>query len=196
MKTRIVSIEQARNDYDSLRSYLFSYKLKYGEDAYCRIGKQILEETKRKVFDEKNFRFLCALSSVLGKKSLFKRVTKEILAVRMLGYKTKDICCAELVSPKILSRGQIDRLTKRISGKELFSKFTYSNRITFYSTKLNTEELRLAVMNSLVSFEKKESSTNDKDYSLLIKAKIDNMKKTKREKPCTERADIRALRMR
>lgn len=195
MKTKIQSIELAKQDHSLLHAYFFDYKNKYGEDAYCRIGKQILEETKRKIFNEKGFRFLCALSSILGKKSLFKRVTKDMLAVRMLGYKSKYVYEAELSKEKIISRGQMERIIKKLNEKELFTKFTFGNRVTFYSTKLSSDELRLAVMNSKISSERKEKVTSDKDYSLLIKAKIENLKKLKDAKTCTDRAHIRALNM-
>lgn len=193
LKVTLISIELAKQDHSLLQTYLFNYKSKYGDDAYCRVGKTIFEETKRKVFDESSFKFLCALSSILGKKSLFKRITKEGLAIRMLGFKTKEIYLAENCNTKIFSRGQMERLTTRLNERCFFTKFTYSNRITYYSTKLDYEELVNCIMKTKAVYIDGKMKMRDKEYTLLIKANIENFRKRKEVKTCTERAQIHSL---
>ncbi len=163
----IRSIETIKVQHRETKGFVFEYEQKYGTDAFCRIGKNLCLESKAGSFDEIEFRLLCAISSIIGKRAKFKRITKEQLSYRMLGYKNMEALVKESEVKKIrLTNKQIDRIIRVLHAKKFFSKFTYANRQTFYSTTLNDDQLKEAVGNSKVFWEGKKLNLSDKEYTL------------------------------
>ena len=158
--------------------YVNNYVEKYGDDAYCRIGKDLFMDTLHKRFDYNCFAVLCAISSVLGKRSEYKRITKSKISYRMLGYKTKEIfICENGIRVNILTKRQIERIIKKLHSKGFFGKFTYAKRITYYSTRLDDEQLRKRVLQNKLMVEKKKLVDVDNEYSILIKNQIALLRK-------------------
>lgn len=179
LKIRINSISEVREQYDELHNYISNFEIKFGKDAFCRIGKELINQTKEGLFEYNKFSILCAISSVLGKHALYKRITKDRISYRMLGYKSLDIYKNLNKNEKLPTRRQIERLVNILHAKEFFGKFTYARRITYYSTKLNDDELRKAVFKSKVYWEEKKNASDDQEFSDMIKLHLSNLKKRK-----------------
>ena len=156
-----------------LNEHINNFTEKYGKDAFCRIGKRICFETKNGQFSYSAFIVLCAIQSILGKTKLYCRITKERIRYRMQGYKSKSIAEQEMRDKTILlSDRQIGNRINILYGKNFFSKFTYAQRQTFYSTRLSDEELRKKVIESKIYWAKKRTGLRDKIVSNEIKTKL------------------------
>ena len=146
---------------------------KYGKDAYCRIGKKVCFETSVGKFNYSAFTVLCAIQSVLGKTKKYCRITKDRIRFRMQGYKSKSIAEQEMKDKTILlTDRQLGNRTEILYGKNFFSKFTYAQRQTFYSTRLSDEELREKVKESKIYWAEKRAGVNDKIVTNEIKTKL------------------------
>jgi len=166
-------IKHTFKNHSTLESFVDSYRSEYGKDAYCRIGKQLCFEVRDGGFDYNLFTVLCAIQSNIGKKKKFFRITKNNIRYRMHGYKTPKIALSENLSTDLLlTDRQIGRKIELLNAKKFFSKFTYAQRQTFYSTRLNDEELRQAVFDSKVYWAKKKAGNEDREYSEKIKSQL------------------------
>ncbi len=173
--------------YDSISTHILNQKLKYGKDSYCRIGKGLCFETSEGKFPYRQFAVLCAIQSILGKKAKFKRITKDRIRFAMHGYKSKQVALTELKgTEKLLSDRQLGTVIDTLHSKGFFSRFTYANRQTFYSTyyKENIDGKRQhsdrllfeAVKNTKLFWAKKRANISDKEKSEIIKKEIGKLK--------------------
>jgi hypothetical protein len=81
----------------------------------------------------------------------------------------------------LLSDRQIGTVIEVLHAKNFFSKFTYANRQTFFSTRLSNDELYKAVKNAKIFWAKKKANLMDKQVSGEIKQEIGNLKLIKFE---------------
>lgn len=170
-------IPQTIRGYETLSNYIHNYTLKNGNDSYCQIGKSLCFETRDNQFPYRQFAVLCAVQSTIGKKAKFKRVTKDRIRFAMLGYKSKQVALKELKgNEKLLSDRQLGTLIEILHAKKFFSKFTYANRQTFFSTRLNDNELFEAVKNSKIFWAKKKANLLDRQVSKEIKTELGRLK--------------------
>lgn len=168
-QTRLVKFQK-------LDSYINEYISTNGKDSYCRIGKELLFEVRDGQFDFKQFQVLCAISSILGKKKKFVRITYDRIRYAMYGYRSKSIFFNEKqLGIELLSDKQIKRIVDILHSKKFFSKFTYQNRQIYFSTKLEDEQLREAVKNSKIYWKKKQLQLVDRAYSSDIKSELDKL---------------------
>lgn len=173
LSLKLGSINYNFKRHSTLSKFIEDYQVKYGKDAYCRVGKSLCFEVKDGRFDYKLFTVLCAIQSNIGKKKKFFRITKRNIRYRMHGYKTQKIALAESLSPDLLlTDRQIGRRVDLLHAKKFFSKFTYAQRQTFYSTRLNDDELKQAVFDSKVYWAKKKAGNDDREYSEKIKSQL------------------------
>jgi len=171
LKLRDINYNLQRHS--TLSKFIENYRIKYGKDAYCRLGKSLCFEVKDGRFDYNLFAVLCAIQSNIGKKKKFFRITKKNIRYRMYGYKTQRIAVAEHLSPDLLlTDRQIGRRIEMLHAKKFFSKFTYAQRQTYYSTRLDDKELRQAVFDSKVYWAKKKAGNEDREYSEKIKSQL------------------------
>ncbi|MBU1097320.1 MAG: hypothetical protein KKB34_12625 [Bacteroidetes bacterium] len=174
---KLSTLSYSRKCYQELNNYVEYFVKMHGNDAWCRIGNSLLFETRDKRFAEQDFRILCAIQSDLGKQKKFSRIVLDKIRYRMYGYKSKDIYNSinedhyKLLTDKQL-RSRIDKL----HAKQFYSKFTYRRRQTFYSTRLDDEELQEAVGNSKLFWAKKKMNFEDTMISDKIYDKIQNLK--------------------
>jgi hypothetical protein len=169
----ISSIEKNQSNHQRVSSYIATFTEKNGKDAFCRIGKEICFETKTKKFDYSLFTILCAIQSIIGKKKLYCRITKDRVRYRMHGYKSKEVAEESMIDKSILlSDRQIGIRINTLNGKNLISKFTYAKRQTFYSTRLTDEELRERVKESKLYWAGKKASVIDKQITEEIKINL------------------------
>ncbi|HRQ55035.1 MAG TPA: hypothetical protein PL018_12310 [Ignavibacteriaceae bacterium] len=170
-------IPQTISSHETLSNYIHNYKLKNGNDSYCRTGKSLCFETRDNQFPFRQFAVLCAIQSILGKTKKFKRITKDRIRFAMLGYKSKEVALKELKGQeKLLSDRQLGTVIDTLHAKKFFSKFTYANRQTFFSTRLNDNELFEAVKSSKIYWAKKKTNLMDKQVTDDIKTELGKLK--------------------
>lgn len=159
--------------HELIKNHISTFNFKYGNDSYCRIGKKLLFETRDGQFPYRQFAVLCAVQSILGKRAKFKRITKDRIRFAALGYKSKQVAFQELKSSeKLLTDRQIGVTVDVLHAKKLFSKFTYANRQTFFSTRLDDDGLFEAIKDSKIFWAKKKANLMDKQRSNEIKKKL------------------------
>jgi len=166
-------IMDTKNRYSEVSNHIQEYEYRYSKDAYCRIGRDLLIETRDGKFQYKYFAILCAIQSIIGKRKPFIRITKDRIRYRMWGYKSKDIAHKEMNGGQILlTDRQLKRIIDFLHAKKFLSKFTYARRQTFYSTRLTDEELIAAVSNQKIYFAKKKSGFEDDKATREIKSHL------------------------
>jgi len=169
----VSEIQSTKERFSNVTNFIQEYEYKYGKDAYCRIGKNLLFETRDGKFQYKSFTVLCAIQSIIGKRKPFIRITKDRIRYRMWGYKSKDIAQMEMNGEQsLLTDRQLKRIIDFLHAKKLFSKFTYARRQTFYSTRLAYEELVTAVSNQKIYLAKKKSGIEDDKATEDIKSHL------------------------
>jgi hypothetical protein len=194
LRIKIKSYARIKELGSAINIYVNNYTEKYGDDAYCRIGKNLFVDTMNKRFDYKQFTVLCAINSIIGKQSEYKRITKDKILYRMLGYKSKEIFCSEYkLDVRLLTRRQLERIINSLHEKNFFGKFTYAKRISYYSTKLDDEQLRKRVLQNKLKTEKHKLNDYDNEYSILIKNQITLLKKQHKLKMCFKGAHYGSL---
>ncbi len=169
----ISTIQINNKRFSNVSNFIQEYEYKYGKDAYCRIGKNLLFETRDGKFQYKSFTVLCAIQSIIGKRKPFTRIIKDRIRYRMVGYKSKDIAHKEMNGEQLLlTDRQLGTIINFLYTKQFFSKFTYARRQTFYSTRLTDEELREEVKNMKIYFAKKKSGIEDDKATKDIKSHL------------------------
>jgi hypothetical protein len=166
-------MNSTKNNHCLLQRHIKNYEFKNGKDAYCRIGKKLCFETRDGTFPYRLFAVLCAIQSIIGKKAKFKRLTKDRIRYASLGYKSKAIAQKQITPEQILlTDRQLGTTIEILQSKKFFSKFTYANRQTFFSTKLDDEILFEAVKNSKIYWATKKANIIDKQRSDVIKSEL------------------------
>lgn len=164
---------RTKENHSILSQYISNYEFKYGKDSYCRMGKKLCFEARDGIFPYRQFAVLCAIQSIIGKTAKFKRLTKDRIRFALLGYKSKAIAQKEITPEQILlTDRQLGTTIELLHAKKFFSKFTYANRQTFYSTKLNDDQLFEAVKNSKIYWAKMKANLIDKQRSDEIQSEL------------------------
>jgi len=170
---KLGDIYDTYDQHEKLQKHISNFIIKHGKDAYCRIGKDLLFDVYKNGFPYRQFAVLCGIQSVVGKKPLFKRVTKDRIRYTMLGYKSKTVALAEMDKGQmLLTDRQLGSTIQILHAKEFFSKFTYAKRQSFYSTRLNNKELYDAVEKSKIYWAKKKMHIEDKQVTEKIKSQL------------------------
>ena len=166
-------MNHTKQNHSILSRHIYNYEFKHGKDSYCRIGKKLSFETRDGEFPYRLFSVLCAIQSIIGKTAKFKRLTKERIRYASIGYKSKVIAQKEITPEQILlTDRQLGTTIEMLHAKKFFSKFTYANRQTFYSTKLDDNRLFEAVKNSKIYWAKKKAGLIDKERSNEIQSEL------------------------
>ena len=178
----VSSIKRTLLNHTILNEYINDFIVTYGKDAYCRIGKKVCFETRDGTFNYSAFTVLCAIQSILGKTKQYCRIIKDRIRYRMHGYKTKSIAEQEMKDKTILlTDRQLGNRINILYGKNFFSKFTYAQRQTFYSTRLSDEQLRDKVKESKIYWAERKAGVNDKIVTSEIKTKLKIIKLNSRK---------------
>ena len=132
------SCSRLEKDYKKLLKHISNYAIKYGSDAYCRVGKRLCFEARDGILPYRQFAIICAVQSIIGKTAKYKKITKDRIRYAMRGYKSKNIALLEKEKDQIrLTDRQIGKTLEILQSKRLFTKFTFANRQPYYSTLLN-----------------------------------------------------------
>ncbi len=169
----IGTIQSINKRFSNVSNFVQEYEYKHNKDAYCRIGKKLLFETRDGKFKYKNFAVLCAIQSIIGKTKKHSRITKDRIRYRMRGYKSKVIAEQEMNgSQHLLSDRQLYRIISTLHAKKFFSKFTYAKRETYYSTRLTDEELRDEIREMKIFFARRKLGIEDAKATDEIKTQL------------------------
>lgn len=178
LKINYQSFIEVMDIYFELDQALELYQNKYGKDAICRIGRDLIFETIEGKSALDLFKVLCAIQSILGKDIYMKRITKEFIRYRMHGYKSKKIMMKEnpdlvLMTDKMLTY-RIDKLHR----KNFISKLTLKRRLSYYSTWLTDDQLidHVVWYQSLKKTREKEISSINKTVDKLYDKKLKELK--------------------
>jgi len=159
------TINMFLSEHEKAQQHVFKYESRFGKDAFLQINKDICFKVRDGHFDYNLFALICAVKSAIGKVSKFKRITKAQIRHRINGFKTQKIM-DEIIQRKTnstkgkkvfdnltkkfieLNDKQIERLRDKVEQLNFFRKYTYHRRQTFYSTRLNINQLIEAVHES------------------------------------------------
>ena len=169
----IPSIKNTLNNYHEFESFISNTLSK---DAYCRIGKKLMFESRDGIFDFNQFRVLCAIQSILGKKKKFARITYDRIRYAMQGYRSRTLFFETMPVVKLLTDRQLKRIVDILHSKKFISKFTYGRRQIYFSTRLEDEELIEAVKQSKIYWQKNKLQLKDKIASAEIKKELDYLR--------------------
>lgn len=184
----IASVNDKIITFNELDTYVQKCICDYGKQPYCRIGKKLCFEVRDKTFDENMFRILCAIQSKIGNKKSNKKMYKDEIRCRAFGCKTAKMLQKEKPNHYIYySDKKMKRITDLLEAKQLISKFTYKRRITYYSTRLNKEQLYEQIKKEKLYWEEKKLNILDANYSRCIEEEIEILKR--------ERKRLRIIRM-
>lgn len=122
--------------------------------ALVRIRTDIFDKVKRKnSLSEREFRLLCAIYSGIGKQKM-RRITKEELQQRSLGYPSAN---RDVQKDKWLSDYELRLTRDRLHKLNFFSMLTYARRQTYYSNRLQQEELHALILKAKTELVAKRS---------------------------------------
>lgn len=176
---KINSIEEATNSWLRIKEFVGQYELKYGKDAYCRMGRQITFEVIYGELPLRMYLVLAAIHSILGKRNSFLRITYERIAYCMTGFKRKEYAIMENPKQKLLTDRQIGTCVEKLREKNLIRVFVCNRREKFYSTRIKYEEtLREIVAKSKLQKAEKKYHVEDREMSQQIKSQIRRIKMT------------------
>jgi len=176
---KINSIEEATHSWLKIKEFVEQFELKYGKDAYCRMGRQITFEAISGVLPLRMYLVLAAIHSILGKRNSFLRITYERIAYCMTGFKRKEFAIQENPKQKLLTGRQIGTCVDKLREKNLIRVFTYNRREKFYSTRIKCEEtLRELVAKHKLQKAEKKFNVEDCEMSQRIKSQIRRIKLT------------------
>ena len=174
---RIEDLHKFEERVEETDSYIKQFQSKYGSDAFCLIGKELLYEVHRNSFDMELFRVICAINSVLGRKK-YARITKKTIRHRMQGYKTMEVLESENQFGLEMSSDRVlGRKIEILIDKKFITKFTYNKRQSYYSTRLSYEDLVGVVKNNKVSRAKRKLHIDDWKESQKIIDEINSVRK-------------------
>jgi hypothetical protein len=161
-------ITDLKAKFKELKNLYINFKSKYGEDAYCRIGNQLLSEVQNSSFDWDMFRIYCAIHSTIGKKGFYARICKKQILIRMNGYKSNAVLAGSKSEIKFISRYKLDKLIDVLELKKMFSKVTVFKRLTYYSTRYSTSKLKEVVRIRVLENKKKKLKLRQRLWNIKL----------------------------
>jgi hypothetical protein len=150
------ALNEFKTNYKILDSLYSDFRSNYGEDAFCRIGHQLITEVRKDLFDWDLFRTYCAIHSIIGKKRYYARVCKKQILIRMNGFKSEKLHHIYKQEISFISRYKLDKLIELLELKKMINKVTVLNRLTYYSTRYSKKKLMEVVQHKLIMNKKRK----------------------------------------
>lgn len=140
------SIKAIIRQHAALDEFRRKFELRHGRDASVRVRTDIMLSALSGKLKYITFCVFVAILSDLGDKA-YKRVTKETIQPRMMGYKSNKVMKAELsnrtdgAAPLRLSKISY-QVTKAIPRRRLLARARKNERQTYYSVRMSQSQLR------------------------------------------------------
>lgn len=172
----------------SMEEHVFNYEKQHGPDAQVRIKTAFVFSALAGRISYREFAILCGLYSIIGEKAM-TRVTVDRVRHRMLGYRTPSIMAADLPyrydKAKPLTNRQVEYTLAKLHQNRFFARRTARRRFTYYSIRLNPEELgkRAIDRHTYKDFFRANQSAANKAMDDAIDQKRQQTKKSKRKPP-------------
>jgi hypothetical protein len=130
----------------SLQAFADAFADRHGRDSIVRIKKWWVFKTRdNKGISYREFAVLCGIYSVIGDKEMAV-VTRDRIRRCALGYRSAAIMQAELATradkAQQLTERQLRDTLERLHRNNFFARATYGRRVTYYSIRLDGEEMR------------------------------------------------------
>lgn len=159
--------------------FINDFERKFGKNPYCKIGKDLFQDTLYGNLDFISFSVYTSISSILGTKKTAVRITKKRIKIRMRGFKDEKSFLVSGCNSKLISDKHLNRITDLMEFKKLLSKFTYQRRQTFYSIEIKSKRaLAKWIEKRKLHHESNKSGLIDRKLSAEIKSKVEKRKQT------------------
>ena len=151
LRVRMPPLDQLVRRHDDLMRFVNKHGDLYGASPLVRVRHDLFFEARDgKGVSYPEFTVLAAIYSVIGDKKSPPRICQSTIRHRALGYKSPTVQEAELGrrtdGAQPLTEWQLRRTLDRLHERKLFARFTYGRRLTYYSHRINDQELRAAIV--------------------------------------------------
>ena len=128
------------DEYLFAEEYCSSFTSEYQQDSWAHIGSDVFWKAKSGQIDYIYFAGICGINAILGDNSKYKRIIMSRIRAAINGYKSESIYLKEeKKNPgKMLTIADRDlyRKIKKLEDWNYFRRYTYNNRLTYYSTQV------------------------------------------------------------
>jgi hypothetical protein len=148
LKVAIVDIYGLVAEHARLARFVGEFERKYGADAKVRLATNLVFEAR----DGKglSYRELAVLAAVYSKIGAAKgpvRILREEIWCRALGFKSKRVFFLEMRNREAwITERQVRSIIERLHDRKFFARVTYGRRQSYYSHRLNLDQLIEAVV--------------------------------------------------
>lgn len=166
---RLGSVKGVIGGHKKAESYINDFKRKnFTKNKNClwtKLPTTITFQARDKEYDRNKALVLAAVNGILGNNALYKRITIKRIQAAAEGYKSHKILPDKI---KTLPYQKTRRITDRLEVSGWFIKYTYNNRVTYYSTRIKEIETLIRKV------ETKHARKSQKSKKELIKEKVIN----------------------
>ena len=171
--TRGVEFEYLKGEYLFAEEYYSSFTSEYQQDSWAHIGSDVFWKAKSGQLDYIYFACICGINAILGDNSKYKRIVMSRVRAAINGYKSESIYLKEeKKNPgKMLTIADRDlyRKIKKLEDWNYFRRYTYNNRLTYYSTQVKDPN---ELMGMVLEDRSKRKNGIDKDKEHKLKKKF------------------------
>jgi hypothetical protein len=153
--------------YHRLCVYVANFESIHGRDSLVRIKTLWLFKARdRQGLAYREFAVLCAIYSSIGNKA-FARVTQPRIRRCALGYRKETVMHVELAKridgAKPLTERELKTILQRLHRNKFFARRTAFRRFTYYSIRLNNEDLgkRIVARHTYPKFHRESQAAQD-----------------------------------
>ena len=131
--------------YKAMSEFIENFERRFGKDMWTRFGAQLTWDTYNEIFEYELFAIICAINGILGTKAAYKRITLNRIRAAMNGYKKYQIYEEFCKSGKLpnnnlseINDRTLYRRLDKLGELNFFRRYTYKNRHTYYSTRIDS----------------------------------------------------------
>lgn len=170
----------------ALDSFIEGFEARHGKDATVRIKKNLAFEARDgKGIDYRELSVLAAIYSVIGRRRVPVRITRQTLICRAMGYRTQAIMNAELAGrkdrAKPLTEWQLRTTLRHLVERRFVHSHTYGQRQTYYGVGMTRNDFHAQLIESKTR--KAARALGDRLEAKSINAQIQNIRASLAGKP-------------
>ncbi len=143
-KCHVASAVETVEDYYTLDNWHEDFESAYGPDVWVRVRYDLVEDLTAGRLDAREFRFVCAINAILGRKPR-AAITFDRIRHAASGFRSAAICEEWALapirdySPRILSIDQVKRLRRKLEPRGLFYS-VHDGRRRHYSIRVKSHQ--------------------------------------------------------